>query len=719
MSYLLYFICAISGLMCPTENIGATIFVVQQGGTGAGTHTVGNLLYGAGTDSIKSVSTTTLTASSPLSLSNPVAKVGGSNSVLTIDTSGAWSGTAGSLAANGANCSAGNAPLGVDQLGAVETCFDVWTEAENTAAGYSSLSGGSTNALTYWTSATAVSATASPTVGYITGTTTATSTLAGGIHALRLFTDTIEATSTTPSVFTVAPYFSNITSALTLTGSTGLIAEYAGAGCTNQVVEDISALGATTCVSIESEQLGDDDWGEGTITAGVFTIDDGVIESEHFGDDDWGEITIASNVATLDDSVTVTGWVMGDSTGNTPAADDNDTSLATTAFVQGEIAGFGSGSSKWATTTGAGLRPNGGLGTGIVLGNALATTTDALLSLYDNVVAFADGMIFASTTMGENTAVLKVFNPNVDDFVTTLFTSDTSTTFSLFSPTNISRHIELSAGGSETTILMQDAVTGDPTIVLNTDADSFFLNNNFGIGTSTPRFTGTLASSTAPQLALSSEVTDHPLVTLRNIGGNLYFSTTTTADNRATSTPASFVIRSTGTGVHIGTTSEPASANITGLSVIGTVLMDGLTTESGAGNVLCVKTNDLVVQDDSPLTACSGASSWKVKRNILDIDSKKSLDLVLALNPVSYFYKESWTTDRTQHLGFIAEEVEPLDPILVEESEVKGLKYIEFIPHIVGAIQEIWYKITGIESRLDALEKENAELKARIEALEK
>jgi hypothetical protein len=40
------------------------------------------------------------------------------------------------LAANGANCSSGLAPLGVDASGAVEGCFDVWTEAENTAAGY-------------------------------------------------------------------------------------------------------------------------------------------------------------------------------------------------------------------------------------------------------------------------------------------------------------------------------------------------------------------------------------------------------------------------------------------------------------------------------------------------------------------------------------------------------------------------------------------------------
>lgn len=57
--------------------------------------------------------------------------------------------TATALAANGANCSAGNSPLGVDASGAVESCFDVWTEAENTSAAYiSNLSGFDTDDLT-------------------------------------------------------------------------------------------------------------------------------------------------------------------------------------------------------------------------------------------------------------------------------------------------------------------------------------------------------------------------------------------------------------------------------------------------------------------------------------------------------------------------------------------------------------------------------------------
>lgn len=45
-------------------------------------------------------------------------------------------GTATALAANGGNCTSGQAPLGVDASGAVESCFDVWTEAENTSAAY-------------------------------------------------------------------------------------------------------------------------------------------------------------------------------------------------------------------------------------------------------------------------------------------------------------------------------------------------------------------------------------------------------------------------------------------------------------------------------------------------------------------------------------------------------------------------------------------------------
>ena len=49
--------------------------------------------------------------------------------------------TATALAGNGTNASAGNAILGVDASGNAEGAFDVWTEAENTSAGYTNNTG--------------------------------------------------------------------------------------------------------------------------------------------------------------------------------------------------------------------------------------------------------------------------------------------------------------------------------------------------------------------------------------------------------------------------------------------------------------------------------------------------------------------------------------------------------------------------------------------------
>ena len=64
-----------------------------------------------------------------------------------------------------------------------------------------------------------------------------------------------------------------------------------------------------------------------------------------------GEVTSSGNAATISDSVTVTGWSLGASTATTPSSGDNDTSLATTAYVQTEISGLGGGSSGWTDGT--------------------------------------------------------------------------------------------------------------------------------------------------------------------------------------------------------------------------------------------------------------------------------------------------------------------------------------------------------------------------------
>lgn len=106
---------------------------------------VGSLLYyttaGATPELVAPVATGTLSASTPLSLSGSTVIIGPPRT-LTLDTSGAWSGNAGTasaLAANGSNCSAGQAAGGVTAAGAAEDCTDYWTEAENTSAAYLNL----------------------------------------------------------------------------------------------------------------------------------------------------------------------------------------------------------------------------------------------------------------------------------------------------------------------------------------------------------------------------------------------------------------------------------------------------------------------------------------------------------------------------------------------------------------------------------------------------
>lgn len=137
-----------SGTRClQVSNTGAVSVAAGACGSGSGggglatttPWTAGQVPMVVDDATVQGVSTTTLTASAPLALSQAVVKIGGSNSVLSLDTSGTWTGNAGTataLAADGSNCSAGNFPLGVSALGAAQNCTDAWTEAENTAAAY-------------------------------------------------------------------------------------------------------------------------------------------------------------------------------------------------------------------------------------------------------------------------------------------------------------------------------------------------------------------------------------------------------------------------------------------------------------------------------------------------------------------------------------------------------------------------------------------------------
>jgi hypothetical protein len=87
---------------------------------GDGTPTNGNILIGDGTD----WETQGVSGDATISNAGVVTVTGGD-----VDTAGA-------LAADPADCSAGSFPIGINASGVAQSCTDAWTEAENTAAGY-------------------------------------------------------------------------------------------------------------------------------------------------------------------------------------------------------------------------------------------------------------------------------------------------------------------------------------------------------------------------------------------------------------------------------------------------------------------------------------------------------------------------------------------------------------------------------------------------------
>ncbi|MFA6416284.1 MAG: tail fiber domain-containing protein [Candidatus Paceibacterota bacterium] len=102
--------------------------------------------------------------------------------------------------------------------------------------------------------------------------------------------------------------------------------------------------------------------------------------------------------------------------------------------------------------------------------------------------------------------------------------------------------------------------------------------------------------------------------------------------------------------------------------------------------------------------ASSGAwmnsSDLRLKKDIVNLDS--SLDILMKLRPVRYNWKtENTINSATNHIGFIAQEVETLLPELVSEANgYKGLSYAEFSPLIVGAVQEQQKQIESIRAQL-------------------
>lgn len=119
---------------------------------------------------------------------------------------------------------------------------------------------------------------------------------------------------------------------------------------------------------------------------------------------------------------------------------------------------------------------------------------------------------------------------------------------------------------------------------------------------------------------------------------------------------------------------------------------------------VCVDTNS----DDSATSCIASESDARLKTNIRSLSASTSLDIIDALNPVAFDWRATDPevlkhypligrfASSTHSIGLIAQQVMPVLPEALsletvgdKDVQYYQLDYTKFIPHLIGAIQEV------------------------------
>lgn len=292
-----------------------------------------------------------------------------------------------------------------------------------------------------------------------------------------------------------------------------------------------------------------------------------------------------------------------------------------------------------------------------------ATTTNMHITSITNSVLATDpnGRVIATSSIG------------VDKLTGTLPIAKGGT-----NATALGSHMLTSFNG--TSLVSTSTPTAAAYLATSSTATSIFAGM-INIGTTTSRLGMlTIGTSTAPQIVLSDNSGSSKPWTIRATGDMLYFATSTAT---ATSTPAAMSMNGAGAaGLGVGTSSPWRT-----LSVVGSMAITGLSV-STAGNAVCILSNFEVVSAGG--TTCV-TSSRRFKHDISDLSN--GMATVLAMRPHAYTRNQpSPSQPDGKEVGFIAEEVQQVEPRLVEyEPDGKtprAVNYMAYTAILTKAIQE-------------------------------
>lgn len=121
----------------------------------------------------------------------------------------------------------------------------------------------------------------------------------------------------------------------------------------------------------------------------------------------------------------------------------------------------------------------------------------------------------------------------------------------------------------------------------------------------------------------------------------------------------------------------------------------------------------LVVDGNGNLMKLTSSKSFKS-----DINNIEDISWLYNLQPVSFIYRND--TGKSRQYGFIAEDMEKVnrDLVFYQNGKPYGVNYIGLFSPMIKAMQEQKRAIINLERKNDFLNKENEDLKVRIEKLE-
>ncbi len=148
------------------------------------------------------------------------------------------------------------------------------------------------------------------------------------------------------------------------------------------------------------------------------------------------------------------------------------------------------------------------------------------------------------------------------------------------------------------------------------------------------------------------------------------------------------------------------------LTVSGTVNLNGTVNSSQPASF-----SNLNVSGTITASSVTTSSDRRLKENIEPL--KDALDSVLAVQGVTYQLKSEHSTPAPhRHIGFIAQDLEKVLPELVM-TDANGMKSVNYGGMSAVLVEAMKKLKADSDSRIQALEKENQDLKKRLELIER